>query len=159
MNPDVGVLNTISPTPSSGSFSTTPSPCEVASSSICLCLCVCMCLCVCLCVCGVHACAHRFTCEGQRLMLDVFFNCSPPYLLRYGCSLNLDWVFKSVYWHGAREMDQRVKCWPRNHGICVWICSTQIQRLCVAVCICEACPGCWRQAGDGGWGGHADWPA
>lgn len=38
---------------------------------------------------------HVETCGGQRSKLGNFFNCSPPYLLRWCLSLNLtvsDWL-------------------------------------------------------------------
>lgn len=59
----------------------------VYSSMLCACLHVHVCVrCICLCV-HVHMCVHASGC--QKLMLDVFLSCSPPYSLRWCLSLNL----------------------------------------------------------------------
>lgn len=82
---------------------------HISLSLMSLCVCICVSVCVCMCVCClqlymhvhywctiiyvwmmVHMYAH--TCERQRLILNIFFNPSPPYTLRKGPSMNLELI-------------------------------------------------------------------
>lgn len=76
-----------------------------------------------LCVCYVHVCADTCNCAcacgDKRLILSVFLNCFPNYMLRQGFTLNLelrDWL----QWL-TRELQGSSLLFPPALGLQMWL--------------------------------------